>query len=303
MISWSRKRHKTQLISQSSTWLVYCSTMSVFCFSYAAMLVLKYLPFLFTTIMISVSGFIPMCCLYIKKTNKIRRIADSAIELVFNRILKKYRNEEGEDSYIVLNYKAPYIQIMLLFTTLNQLIGLAVAQFWDTFLLSETFGCTANACCYSLNTFNQLLDCHNTSYLETNNIDSIICYRYVLRLGSATGSALGTITTIGIVLLIITWILLKCSKGANRTVRRGWYTVVTQVIMILTIIAVTGILIGLELETNQRSPSSIINTSCRIYPTGFTIILYIGLFQWWKFEKNCADDNQSDQVPYYRLMT
>ena len=269
------------------------------------MLVLKYLPFLFTTIMISVSGFIPMCCLYIKKTSKIRRIADSAIELVFKRILKKYRNEDGEDSYIVLNYKAPYIQTMLLFTTLNQLIALAVIQFWDTFLLSETFGCTVNgiACCYSLNTFDQLLDCHNTSYLQTNKIGSIICYRYVFRLGSATGSALGTVTTIGMVLLIITWILLKCSKGANRTVRRGWYTAITQVIMILTIMAFTGILIGLEVETNQRSTSSIINASCRIYPTGLTIILYIILFQWWKFEKNSSDDDQSDQVPYYRLMT
>ena len=127
---------------------------------------------------------------------------------------------------------------------------------------------------YSLDTtINQPLDCHNMSYLQENNINSIICYRYVFRVGSATGSALGTVTTTVIFLLVITWILLKCSKGARRTVRRGWCTAVTQVIMALTTLAVTGILIYLELETNQLPTTSWINGFGKIYPTGLTIFI------------------------------
>ena len=263
------------------------------------MVILKFLPVLPASIIISLSGFIPTCCFHIKRTSKIRKIAESATEIILSKILKKRRNKYGSESYIVFNYKAPYTHVFILFSILIQLISIAMIQFWDTFLLSETFGCTPNgfACCYSLNTtFNQPLDCHNKSYLKENNINSIICYRYVFRLGAATGSALGTVTTTGILLLVITWILLKCSKGANRTVSRGWCTAITQVIMILTTLAVTGILIYLELTTHLLTPSSTINAFGKVYPTGATICLYIYGFQWWLFEK-IADDNECDQTP------
>ena len=263
------------------------------------MVILKILPLFLASITISLSGFIPLCCLHIKRTSKIRKIAESVTGNVLNKILKKHRDKDGGESYIVFNYKAPNTHAFLLFAILIQLIVIAMVQFWDEFLLNETFGCTANnfACCYSLNTtFNQPLDCHNMSYLQENNINSIFFYRYVFRVGSATGSALGTVTAIGIVLLAITWILLKCSKGARRTVRRGWCTVITQVIMILTTLAVAGILMYLELETHQRTPSSTVDAFGKVFPTGGTISIYIFQFQWWIFEK-IDDDNIRDQTP------
>ena len=260
------------------------------------MVILKILPAILVSITISLSCVIPICCQNIKRTSNIRKIAESATEIILGKILKKRRNEEGDESYIVFNYKAPNTHVFILFSILIQLISIAMIQFWDTFLLSDTFGCTPNgfACCYSLNTtFNQPLDCHNTSYLKENNINFIICYRYVFRLGAATGSALGTVTTTVILLLVITWILLKCSKGANRTVRRRWCTAITQVIMILTTIAVTGILIYLELETHLLTPSSVINAIGKVYPTGAIICLYMFHFQWWLFEKIADDNNQT----------
>ena len=47
------------------------------------------------------------------------------------------------------------------------------------------------------------LDCSDTNYLKANNITSVICYRFVFRLGTATGSALGLATAIVLATYII----------------------------------------------------------------------------------------------------
>ena len=111
--------------------------MSAFCYSFSVMVILKLLPMSIAFFVILLSGFIPICCQHIKRTSKIRKIAESATEKILNKILKKRRNE-GDESYIVLNYKAPKTHVFILFTILIQLISIAVIQFWDTFLLSET---------------------------------------------------------------------------------------------------------------------------------------------------------------------
>ena len=152
---------------------------------FAVLAFLKTVPVMLALLIILVSAFVPTCCIYMKRTNKIRRIAESAIKLVFGGILKRYRSKEGVYCYIIFNYKVPYEYTFLLFGTLVGLFALAIVQFWNEFLLEETFDCTVKGlvCCYDLTTtFPQSLDCSDTS-----NTTSVICYRYVFKLGTATG--------------------------------------------------------------------------------------------------------------------
>ena len=103
----------------------------------------------------------------------IQLITDAVVEIAFGRILKKHRNQEERNVYNVLNYKAPPHYTNLLFLVLVYLIVGVLVQFWDDFLLEESFECTTehSTCCFGSQFL--LLDCSNTTNLK--NITKIIC--------------------------------------------------------------------------------------------------------------------------------
>ena len=73
-----------------------------------------------------------------------RYVTEPAMEHFFSSILKHHIDENGEKVYIVLNYKAPREYTIELFMYMIQLTGLALAQFWDDFLLEESYTCSPN---------------------------------------------------------------------------------------------------------------------------------------------------------------
>ena len=130
------------------------------------------------------------------------------VEHVFSFMLKSYTDKDGKKAHSIWNYKVPENYILGLLVIVINLFQVAFTQFLDNFVFEETHGCTADKTldCFpsnpSLDT--QRLDCYNTSYLMENNITSVICYRLVLNLGTATGSALGTVTTTALVIYLLT---------------------------------------------------------------------------------------------------
>lgn len=157
------------------------------------------------------------CCKWL--VHRIDRWHDKfvtpCVEKVFDNILKVHESEnEKEKAYVVFKcYKSPRFYITWLFIILTNLAGIAFVQFWNYFLLEESYICSNNPtlACFSASpsTYQQKLDCSNMSYLEENNITTVVCYKFVFRLGRATGSAVGIVSTSVIIMCLIQLLLLK----------------------------------------------------------------------------------------------
>ena len=100
------------------------------------------------------------------------------VQFVFGSVLKKHiDNEDGERWYTIFNYKAPHCYKAILFSNVLQLIGIALMQFWDIFLIEESRICSTDPslACFpskpSLDTPH--LDCSNTSlWRKTTSLPS-----------------------------------------------------------------------------------------------------------------------------------
>ena len=211
---------------------------------------------------------------------------DAVVERVFDRILTKHGSEEEGNVYTVMNYKAPHSYTNLLFLTFIILIISAIVQFWDDFLLEESYECSTETlvCCYS---GSSKFDCSNAT--DKNN-NPVICLKFVLKLGTATGSTLGIIGTIVLTIFAITWCLLKIFKGS----RRGWWrallTVFFQVTATLIVLAATMVLCNQRMMLYPGFSTKHLEKLAEIYHIGLLISIYIVFFPWRKFVKN--DDIQ-----------
>ena len=240
---------------------------------------------------------------------------DAVVERVFDRILKKHRSQEEKNVYEVLNYKAPpFYNKLLLFTLVYLIIG-AIAQFWDEFLLEESYDCTTDrfTCCFDEDLKStQRLDCSNTSYLKDNNITSVVCYKFAFKLSSASASALGLVTSIVVSIFVITWCLLIISKGTRRTRYRTVLTVLIQIFAVLIVLTVTVILYLNKIQSHSAiinfssshrlfSSYGLVSKSIEISLISSLLLIYIIALPWYKFEKiqKDADDTNIlyDSVP------
>ena len=225
-------------------------------------------------------------------TDRILGWIETIVEHVFDNVLEKHTSRRGIKIYTVLNYKAPKrIFIIILAFLLIHMVAVAAVQFCDDFFIEESHDCITNGltCCYSEDLWSEtILDCSNKSYSENSNIT---CYRFVSNLGDATGSALGVVTTIALVLYIITICMLKASKGKKGTNCRKCCTMMIQVITALSTIVLTGLFCWLKF-LSYFSLTKKINAISEILPTGIIISLYIIFFPWYKFKT--VDDNDDD---------
>ena len=143
-------------------------------------------------------------CMFISCVNYPRaancwndHIVTPSVEQVFDGIFRVYESKDKtEKAYIVFkHYKSSPFYTMWLFFLLLSLAAIAFTQFWNDFLLEESYTCSTNPtlACFSgsHSTYEEKLDCSNMSYLEENNITSVVCYKFVYQLGHATGAAVG----------------------------------------------------------------------------------------------------------------
>ena len=226
----------------------------------------------------------------LKRSSRLKRHfkAHFLIKLVFRIMLNKRTDKAGKVVYTILKYKVSKRYKVLMLAVATSLTGVGGVVFWDYFIFEDSYICSTdpNLACFPAfpNLTTLRLDCSDTSYLEINNITSIICYRYSFTLGSATGGALGVVTTYALVFIIKTLLLLKVSNGSEWTKCRAVLTVAIQITIVVTIFSI-AIPVYTFLALNSYTIEKKI---IRIMISGsivFTIIYSTVLFPWWSFEK------------------
>ena len=169
-------------------------------------------------------------------------------------------------------------------------------QFWDNFLLEESRICTAdpNLACFPSNPTlsTPRLNCSNTTFMT-----SFSCYRFVFKLGPATGSAVGIVTTTAFIInYIIPLIFLKISKGTSGSKCQKYSTIAMQLILALVAILLTSLTIYLRYAISY-SLFELLN-AVRYLPIGYIIASNIIFVPWYKFESE-----ESRQGEQYRDIT
>ena len=175
--------------------------------------------------------------------------------------------------------------IYWLYAILVNVTGLAFIQFWDDFLLEESFDCSTDKhiACFSRDWPNQKLNCSNL--LDDNvTLNSIVCYKFVFQLGRALGSALGVITTFGLGIYIAILLLLIVSNGSRGTKPRKRLACSFQVIAVLTILILTNVLIVLQTLTSHFTIKAFIENGFKTGGLGGLMAFSIAVIPWWKFE-------------------
>ena len=207
-------------------------------------------------------------------------------------------DDSSDNAYTIVNFEVPNWYRFNLFTIVLHLLAIALVQFWNEFLFEESHGCSTdqNFVCFPPfpNMSTPRLDCSDTSYLENNNITSIICYRFVFRLGTATGSALGTVTITALVINIINLIILglldAMFKCYLKKEKKSWCIACTSLILLIQAISsliIIGVAIGLSFA--QKPTTYTLETQITIFIKnifiGYTIVIYgILFFPWFLFK-------------------
>ena len=208
--------------------------------TYSYYFTIKYLPqFIFFVLCVAVTLLLIPVHLMLKRSPKLKRYCKTQFLImhVFSTMLNKQTDRAGKKVYTILNYKVPERYQFLMLAMALSLIGVAGIEFWDIYLFEDSYICSTdpNLVCFPAypNMTTPRLDCSDTSYLEDNNITSIICFRLMYRLGSATGSALGVITIEALLIIIITLLLLKVSNGSGWNKHRAVLTVAIQITIVV----------------------------------------------------------------------
>ena len=227
---------------------------------------------------------------------------EPVVQFVFGSVLKEHIDKDGERGYTMFNYKAPDCYEAFLFSNVLQLIGIALMQFWENFLLDESRICTTdpNLACFPSNPMlsTPRLDCSNTSFIEKNNITSFSCYRFVFKLGPATGSAVGIVTTTAFIIkYMVPLILLKISKGTNGSKCQKCSTIAMQVVLALLAALLTSLMVYLRYAISY-SPLELLN-AIRYLPIGYVIASNIIFVPWFKFKQIEAETEDEDE---YRVI-
>ena len=217
------------------------------------------------------------------------------IENAFEKILKYHKEDENGKVYIVFNHKASAQFKNWLFQLLVDVIAVALIQFWEQFLLRESRICITSpglSCFPVYPKMNaQQLDCSNTSYLEENNITSVICYRFAYRLGPAAGSAIGIITMTAVAVFLFIWLMFCCSDKTieckhQKCLLKGIQ--IAAALVALVVIFVSGLLIVGSSSSSLKQ----VTAGIKYFLIAFMVPKNILYFSWLEFEKK--DPNYLD---------
>ena len=234
------------------------------------------------------------------------------IKYVFSTMLNKRKDRNGKTVYTILNYKVPRrYEVMMLAIALS-LVGLAGTSFWNAFLFDKSYICSSdpNLACFPTqpNITTPRLDCSDTSYLEDNNITSIICYRFAYKITKSAGAALVVIVMYGLFITILTLILLKLSNGSEWTKCHAVRTVAFQTTIVVLIAVYIGVLAYLFPTAGHYTIEKRIFTIAGNVFVLYTILYSTVLFPWWSFKKmkdneEVDKDNDEESNGEYRRMT
>ena len=233
--------------------------------------------------LLTLSSIILLCFLCCKDLGRwIIYCTETVVEHVLGKVLTRYHNNNGRRIYIVLNYIAPEaVYTTIQSALLIQMVAVAAVQFCDNFFIKESHGCSTRGliCCYNIDLWSgQYINCSNND----NNYSEITCYRFVSKVGNATGSALGVVTTTALIVYLITIVLLKVSNGRGGSKSQKCCTIIIQISVAFWTAALTGLFCWLKFAS-YYSHTKQINAISEILPTGIIILVYI-FFPWYQCE-------------------
>ena len=210
------------------------------------------------------------------------------IKLVFSNFLKNPNSDGKKEKFIVLGYEASLKEMHWLFYILVQASLLAIAQFWDDFLLVVSSSCSADSiqnCFYTTDSLlpYQGLNCSNTSQVEEATF--IVCYQYVFNIGQAAASAIGTISATGLIIYAVCIVFLKVLDGARLS---KWSIRFAKLVAVVEVVIFCFVLGGLQATFGSRATDTfgIINSFQKTQGMGVMIASSILLFPVDKFRKS-----------------
>ena len=116
----------------------------------------------------------------------------------------------------------------------------------------------------------------------------------MFKVGSATGSALGLVTTTALIIYIITLLLLKVSKGIPSKWGSYLSTILIQIVLVILTITLTVFLCIYQAKISSTD-LNVITKNCIIC---FIIATSIYRFPWYDFKKKEDGSNTHDVVKY-----
>ena len=224
-------------------------------------------------------------------------------QLVFYNFLKKKRdhnNEEEEEEeeenkvFIIFGYEVSLKEMRWLFIILLQATLLAFAQFWDEFLLQESYLCSThpNIHCFIIHV-NESLSGQDTNCLDTNDTSThaIVCYQYVFNIGHAAASAIGIISATGLIIYIVGLVFLKVSDGIRS---HRWLITCIKLLAVVEIVIFWQVLAFLQMTNTKHGrffPAdkpeyyATARSSYKTLTMNIMIVSSILSFPWNKFKK------------------
>ena len=216
-------------------------------------------------------------------------------QLAFGSFLKKKHNSNNEEEnqeekvFTVFGHEASLKEMRWLFIILVQATLLAFAQFWDEFLLEESYLCSThpNVHCFSTTSSlsGQQTNCSDIDTSDTGSV--IVCYKYVYNIGHAAASAIGIISATGLITYIVCLVFLKISDGIRSHKR---------LITCMKLLAVAEIVIFCQALTILQMTADIfyitpvapatVRSFCKTLTMNIMIVSSILSFPWNKFRKS-----------------
>ena len=203
-------------------------------------------------------------------------------QIVFSKFLRKKpdrNNEEEEEEmvFVIFGHEASLKEMRWLFVILVQASLLAFAEFWDEFLLEESYSCSTHprVHCFSSG--------QHTNCSDRSNTDWIICYKYVFNTGHATASAIGILSATGLITYIVGLVFLKVLNGIRS---HKLFTTCMKLLAVAEIVMFCQILAILQMmDTIVTATDATARSFCKTLTMDIIIVSSIISFPWNKFRK------------------
>ena len=249
-------------------------------------------------------------------------MTSKVIEVVFSSFLvnRNSANKDEEKLFVVFGYEANLKDMCWLFIILVQASLLAFAQFWDDFLLETYSSCSAdsNLYCFNItadsisNTINSILNttharlsyqelnCSNTSQVE--EAASIVCYKYAFNTGQAAASAIGIMSTTGLIIYTVCVVFLKMLHvDGAKSFTAHIILLVAKIIAVLEVLSFCAVLGFLQVTHISHATGVIgkINSLFKTLSMGLMIAISVLFFPVHSFKKtqNSTNNNNATIEP------
>ena len=276
--------------------------MVLWCHDYTCYLCIKNLPvFIATVPVIPITVILLLLysrCVWNTRAGKWYLDKTSAVtQLAFNSFLKKNRdcnNEEEEEEkkmFTVFGHEASLKEMRWLFIILVQATLLAFAEFWDEFVLEESYSCSTHPKVHCFSTTSASLYGENVNCSNTSDT-GIVCYKYVFSIGRAAASAIGIISATGLIIYIVCLVFLKVSDGIRthkRLITCMKFLAVAEIVMfwqVLSILPIIDIKHGIIAPAVSTEYFAIVRSNYKTLTMNIMIISSIISFPWNKFRKS-----------------